>query len=693
MGRITVTVGLLAALLGANACSGSSNRSSTSSLRVSVVSGRADMVTGGDTRLRVDDVTSPTALRFWLSGNDVTSSVRSAQEGHAVVALVGGITPGRHALRVTAGRRQATLTIRSFPITGPVFSGPHLPLPVCTTEQNGLAAPTDADCSAPTKVTWQYRSTSGRFVALTVPGPRPPDVETVDVGGRRVDEIVRVEEGVINRAVYWVSVLDPGALTRAGDVTGPGFDTSGWNQRLVYRFGGGCGTSYSQGAQLGTEVVDHALLSHGYAIATSTFNTFQVQCNDVLSAETMMMVKERVAKAYGPPRFTIGDGASGGAIQQLLIAQNYPGLLDAIAPTLPFPDAISTAGGVSDCGLLSHFFTTLDGRTWTDAQRAAVEGPGTTGTCRYWVGSFLGTINPTSGCDPRIPKAQIYDAVTNPRGLRCTLQDENRNQLGIDPATGFARRPLDNVGVQYGLVALRDHVIGPEQFVALNEQIGGYDLDGRVVSQREDARPEDVQRAFEDGRVLEGGGASRSVPIITTNVYNDSHGDIHDRFRVFEIRERLRDGSSVDQNHVIWTVPPGSTVGASPTGAVANSLVLVALLDDWLTTGRRPANAVDTCVLPDGRPVTGAGVNETSNECRQAYPSFGNSRTAAGGPIRDDVLKCALKPLDFGDYGVAFDPAEQNRLRAVFPGGACDYRRPSVGFGPSRPWVNYGSTP
>ena len=47
----------------------------------------------------------------------------------------------------------------------------------------------------------------------------------------------------------------------------------------------------------------------------------------------------------------------------------------------------------------------------------------------------------------------------------------------------------------------------------------------------------------------------------------------------------------------------------------------------------------------------------------------------------------------FGDYGVAFDPAQQNRLRAVFPGGVCDYRRPSVGFGPSRPWVNYGSTP
>ena len=88
-------------------------------------------------------------------------------------------------------------------------------------------------------------------------------------------------------------------------------------------------------------------------MATSTLNTFQTACNATLSAETAMMVKEHVIETVGVPDLTIGDGGSGGAIQQLLIAQNYPGLLDGIAPSLPFPDAISISGGVTDCGLLN----------------------------------------------------------------------------------------------------------------------------------------------------------------------------------------------------------------------------------------------------------------------------------------------------------------------------------------------------
>ena len=38
-----------------------------------------------------------------------------------------------------------------------------------------------------------------------------------------------------------------------------------------------------------------------------------------------MVAKEHFSEAYGLPRFTIGAGGSGGAIQQLLVAQNYPG--------------------------------------------------------------------------------------------------------------------------------------------------------------------------------------------------------------------------------------------------------------------------------------------------------------------------------------------------------------------------------
>jgi hypothetical protein len=57
-------------------------------------------------------------------------------------------------------------------------------------------------------------------------------------------------------------------------------------------------------------------------------------------------------------------------------------------------------------------------------------------------------------------------------------------RLGKDPKTGFARRPLDNVGIQYGLGALNAGVITKDQFLDLNAKIGGYDNDGEIAAAR-----------------------------------------------------------------------------------------------------------------------------------------------------------------------------------------------------------------
>ena len=54
-----------------------------------------------------------------------------------------------------------------------------------------------------------------------------------------------------------------------------------------------------------------------------------------------MMVKERFIEAYGVPLYIIGFGSSGGSMQQHLIAQNYPDLLDGIQPSLSFPDSLT----------------------------------------------------------------------------------------------------------------------------------------------------------------------------------------------------------------------------------------------------------------------------------------------------------------------------------------------------------------
>jgi len=54
----------------------------------------------------------------------------------------------------------------------------------------------------------------------------------------------------------------------------------------------------------------------------------------------------------------------------------------------------------------------------------------------------------------------------------------------------------------------------------------------------------------------------------------------------------------------------------------------------------------------------------------------------AGAPLTNDIIKCQLKPINFGDYKVTFTDAQKARLKAIFPAGVCDYSKPGVGQGP-----------
>jgi hypothetical protein len=636
---------------------------SDESPRVTVLSGRPDMVTGGDVL-----VAAPSGAGFEVDG-----APAEADEVRDGEWLVTGLPEGRSRLAVRAGERRTTIRLRNFPLTGPVFSGPHLPLLACSTDRFGLGPPTDANCSAPTRVTERVR-VDGTFV----PSTGSTDVAGADqatVDGEPVPFVVTTETGVINRSVYFISKL-----------------AGAWNGRLVYRYGGGCGQSYGQGTPLGVTTVVPDLLAQGYAVATATFNTLQVQCNDVLSAETTMMVKERFSEAFGVPELTIGDGGSGGAIQQLSIAQNYPGLLDAIAPSLPFPDALSISPGVSDCGLLGNYFRTPAGAQLTAEQRAAISGYETWNSCQLWISTFLGGVDPTDGCDPAIPRERVYDPERAPEGIRCDLADANVNQLGTDPATGFANRPLDNVGVQYGLRALEDGTIDVTQFLDLNEHIGGYDVDGTITPERETAPTAAFRRAYATGRVLQGTATVRRTPIIATNVYTDPQGDIHTRVRAFTIRERLRRaGRPPERNQVIWTRPSGGNLAAGLAGAGGDSATLTATLDEWLTEGERPANAVDTCTDAAGAVIaSGPDPLQVERRCNETFPVFGDPRTAAGAPLRNDILKCRRRPVRAGDYAVELTAGELGRLRQVFPDGVCDWTR--RGYGQVRvagTWFDY----
>lgn len=634
------------------------------------VSSRADMVTGGTALLQLEGNVRAGALRLSVNGREANAVFRSGR-GSAVLGRVEGLPLGKSRLELRAGRQKARLEVTNHPITGPVFSGPHQAPFVCQTEAAGLGPALDSHCSAKTQVSWVYKSNDPAkkgFQPFDPGGPRPADVaKTTTSQGQAVDFIVRRERGTINRAIYEIAMVqDP-----SGPLADPWTETKGWNNRLVYSFGGGCRAGYRQGGA--ASALNEQMLAFGYAVATSSLNVLGNHCNDLVSAETLMMVKAYFVTQFGPPVHTIGWGGSGGSIQQHLIAQNYPGLLDGILPTASYSDIITVAPGTVDCSLLDRAFGGASAQ-WTEAQKAAVSGYATWGVCANgWIrsGYSPGMVSPAA-CAPVVPAGSA----------RCTLEDNQVNAFGRDPATGYARRALDNAGVQYGLAAFQTGKISAEQFVELNERIGGYDRDGNIVPSRTLADPAAVRAAYRTGRINSGAGGLATVPIIDFRAYVDLADNIHDRYRSLATRERLKAANGNVDNQVILTNPPGRL-----------SIGFLRQMDQWLdniardtapgtlaqkAARNRPPDLADACWTKEGEKIAEPQTFDGPGRCNAMYPNHGNPRIAAGGPLRDDIIKCALKPLDPGDYGKPLTADQLDRLRRVFPGGVCDYSKPGI---------------
>jgi hypothetical protein len=687
-------------------------------MSVHVLSSRPDMITGGDALVEIAgpaSILSSSNLSVLVKGRDLRRNFRAGLTANTLVGRIEGLDSGKNLLEVrVGGKRQALIKLTNYPLSGPIFSGPHQTPFICQTELSGLGTPLDADCSAKTSVSYVYKSTQpvsagagndlaglpAGFKAYDPLRPRPSDVaQTTTTEGRKVDFIVRRERGTINRAVYEIAFLDiPGEA-----LPDPWTKTPGWNGRLVYTFGGGCAAGYRQG-EIGNLALTESFtgdlaLSGGYAVATSSLNVLHNNCNDVLSAETVMMVKEYFIKHFGLPVHTIGYGGSGGSIQQHLIAQNYPGLLDGIIPMASFPDVISLTSDIVDCALLAHAFASA--RTpWTDEQKTAVSGFATWKTCaEAWNPTFSPAIIMAQNCDPVITKAQVYDAATNPKGVRCSIYDNIVNLLGRDEQTGFARRTLDNVGVQYGLMPFSSGKISADQFLELNEKIGGYDADGKIVGSRTRANPQALRIAYQTGRVNTGGGSLASIPIVDLREYLDTTGDIHDSFRSFATRARLTAANHSASNQVIFRMPenPGSGFGVG-----VNS---IRLMDAWLDSisndhsaapaaakvaRNKPADVKDACWTAAGEKIVEPASYSTTGRCNMLYPPHADPRIAAGGPLFDDILKCRLKPIMRDDYKQSFSPVDLDRLKKLFPDGVCDYSRPGVEQQPiSATWKRY----
>jgi hypothetical protein len=672
--------------------------------KIEVLSAKAHLVSGYDALVRITSE-SGGGVAVELNGKDISEMFREESGGMSWLGLVYGLRDGRN-MRTAGG---TAIEITNYPITGPMISGPHEQPFVCQTEEFAtvtgemLGAPLDENCSIETRIDYVYLSTSGRFKPWS-DGSRPVDLaETTTSTGQTVPFIVRVQTGTVNRAVYESAVLhDP-----AEPPPDPWTRSAGWNGKLIYTHGGGCqGGWHHQGDRTGG-VLREGLLKEGYAITSASLNVFGVNCNDLLASETHMMVKERFIESHGEPLFTIATGGSGGSYQSHQTADNYPGIFDGIIVTASFPDVTSaTIFTVADARLLHFYFSETAPSLFTKDQQRAVSGFSMWENLPRLSGSAA-RIDPVFEKD--VPASEQggavkvelleplrYHPTTNPSGLRPTVYEHTKKAYGIDPATGFALRPLDNVGVEYGLAAFNAGTITAAQFLDLNERVSGLDVDGQHSLERHAADPAAAKVARQTGRILYGGGGLRTTPVIDYRTYTDDReqGDIHMKVHQYSTRARMIAANGHADNHVMVVGGKWRFTDDEP-----DLRTLFRQMDNWLTrlshdtsegdsaarvVNAKPADLVDGCWDNREEPRKWIAEKQTFDGpgvCNELYPAYPTPRHVAGAPLANEIVKCQLKPVARDDYNVALSDSQFGRLQKAFPDGVCDWTEPGVHTG------------
>jgi hypothetical protein len=743
------------------------------SFSVEVVSSAPGQVTGGDARLHIQlpSQVSPRQLRVRVNGTKQSDRFSLIPGTRTMTGVVDGLRPGKNKVFVRAknwGRlrpKRVKLTLTNHPITGPVFSGPHQHPFICSVQDEGLGQPlvdddsvgfpvfaTDQNgdpteevigfsrnCSAETLVQYMYMSTEGGFKPYTLGGERPDDMaQTTTVDDLTVDYIVRWERGTINRFIYSIAMLAP------FDTSPDDLDTSVWNGRLIYYFQGGVAIGHDQGGPSGSRMLYDEGLSRGYAIAYSTGTKTGTHYNLVLGGETALMVKERFIELYDAPVYTVGLGGSGGGIQQYVYGQNHRGLIDAAIPQYSYPDMVTQAVHIGDCELLEYYMDVTDGinprwLTWTN--RTLLEGlnasdtvpnpfllgaPGNTECINGWRGLSPLALNPLYGF---VDGQELYQPASAVADIEWSHFGDLVNVYGVAD-DGFARRPWDNVGVQYGLQSVASGQITPDEFLKLNANIGGWkpptemvqegspffppgviDLSnwdpwsvrnqmlspdgGTTPAQRTEGDVAAMRAAYEAGLVFMG---DIDIPIIDWRHYLEEALDMHNSHQSFASRQRIRDFWGDSDGQVIWftAAEGGPQFDQTPQA--------LEVMDEWMTNilddpgagvaGNKPAGAVDRCFDTAGNEIaSGEGVwsgvldDEPLGACAELFPVFGTTRIVAGGAFKGSIFKCHLQSvaeaIAGGSYGV-WDPTpdQQARLEQIFPDGVCDFSQPDAGLPP-----------
>jgi len=677
-----------------------------------------------------------------------------------------------------AGPHPSTITrpaeTFSFPIrlgkTGPVkplFAGP-LEYPfLCRTEEAGLGQPLidnnlgegieiyklnsngektaevtgySKDCSIPTKAFYMYvKESDGEFYPLEYANN---DIKSITVNNQIIDFIVRVEVGTINRHPYIIYTLKGpnGTLEKP--------DPGNWNRRLIYQFRGGVGIGKRQGKLKVNSLLNRRKqeLEKGFAVVHSTANQTSNHYNIWLSEDTALRVKRQFRALYGEPDYTIGFGASGGAIQQYLLAQNNPGIIDAALTLYSYPDMLSQTTYVLDCELLEYFFdvTDFNNEKWSNWEnRRLIEGMNAKNDefNKYTLATAVSDI-----LSFKMPKFSMgmSECVKSWRGLspliinprfpvvpdRISLQVQSQTQFNYwdnlktfygTEADGYARVTWDNVGVQYGLEALKKNQISIETFLKLNASIGSWKetrdmqtenywfftdnilpsgfsawshqnttsqlYSHKLPAPRKKGDVKAIQAAYYSGQIFLG---NINIPVLDLRHYLDSQLDMHHSFASFSARSRMINAQGHADNQVIWMTQ-------KPHTPIPEALEL---LDQWLynidksphrsLAENKPVNARDKCFNAQGKLIAegdtvwdGEWNNRETGQCMELYPSFQTSRMIAGDSIAGDIFKCELQSVETAINAGIYDPinmkVHQGRLEKIFPDGVCDYSKPDSG--------------
>src|SRR5918997_1915556 len=451
-----------------------------------------------------------------------------------------------------------------------MFSGPHQVPFVCKTIQAGLGEPLvdnqagqgfavrgpDPDtgqtvtighsrnCSIQSRVDYQYRTTGGQFRALPADGSRPADMaQTTLLDGRTVDYVVRRERGTI--------------------------------------------THY----------------------------------NLELGGETALMTKEEFVERYGVPLYTVGVGGSGGAIQQYVYGQNHPGLLDAGIPQYSYPDMVTQTIHVGDCELLEHYMDVTDSanpkwQNWDDREwLQGLNGHAT--RPKPWRGLQPGNTECVNGSrgptplpmNPPFGTAGAGTERMDPAAMAAvhwTHWEDAKNIYGVGP-DGYAPQTWDNVGVQYGLKALTDGNITPQEFLDLNARIGSWVDPGEMVQEGRPFLPVGTfdpwssrnmrlsadngitpaprregditakRAAYNRGLYFDG---DIDIPLIDWRHYLEEELDMHNSHQSFASRQRMLDHDGRASNQLIWFTD------ARPQRAADQTPEAFEVIDEWMSNIR-----------------------------------------------------------------------------------------------------------